>query len=113
MHEYAIVQALLAQVEAAAQAAGATAVRTIRVRIGELAGVEVDLLRTAYATFRERGPCRTAELAVEAVAARWACPRCRRPRARGEVLRCPECSLPARLVAGDELILDRIEMEVP
>jgi Zn finger protein HypA/HybF involved in hydrogenase expression len=27
-------------------------------------------------------------------------------------LRCPDCAVPARLAAGDEIVLDRIEMEV-
>jgi Zn finger protein HypA/HybF involved in hydrogenase expression len=32
---------------------------------------------------------------------------------RGEVLTCPACELPARLSQGDEIMLDRIELEVP
>jgi Zn finger protein HypA/HybF involved in hydrogenase expression len=30
----------------------------------------------------------------------------------GERLRCPDCGLPAALRAGDEIVLERIEMEV-
>jgi Zn finger protein HypA/HybF involved in hydrogenase expression len=29
------------------------------------------------------------------------------------VLRCSRCDVPARLMEGDEIMLDRIEMEVP
>jgi Zn finger protein HypA/HybF involved in hydrogenase expression len=29
------------------------------------------------------------------------------------VLTCPSCAVPAHLVQGDEIMLDRIEMEVP
>jgi hypothetical protein len=29
------------------------------------------------------------------------------------VLRCRDCGVPARLIGGDEILLDRIEMEVP
>jgi hypothetical protein len=32
--------------------------------------------------------------------------------ARGEILRCPSCRLPARLASGDEILLEQIEMEV-
>lgn len=113
MHEYSIVQALIERVDAEARAHRATAVHRLSVRIGELSGVEVDLLTTAYETFRERTICEGAELDVQPVSARWQCPRCARVIGRGDVLRCPTCAMPARLAAGDEIMLDRIEMEVP
>jgi len=113
VHEYSIVEALLARVDAEARARGATAVHRLSVRIGELSGVEVDLLTAAYATFRERTICEHAELAVEAVPAEWGCPECGSVIARGVPLRCPRCGVPAKLTGGDEILLDRIEMEVP
>lgn len=113
MHEYSIIQALFERVEAEAASRGATAVRRLQVRIGEAAGVEVDLLRTAYGVFRERTLCEGAELSIVPVPARWECPRCGAPVPRGAILRCPDCAVPARLAAGDEIVLDRIEMEVP
>lgn len=112
MHEYSIVQALLERVEAEAAAHRAEAVSAVRVRIGELSGVEVDLLRTAYETFRERSICAAAELEVVPVAARWVCRGCGLPVGRGGILRCGECGAPARLAEGDEIILDRVELEV-
>ena len=33
--------------------------------------------------------------------------------ARGAILRCDTCGHPARLTHGDEIILERIEMEAP
>ena len=113
MHEYSIIQALLARVDQEAQARGASAVHRLRVRIGELSGVEVELLVTAFDTFRERSLCTGAEMEVEPVAAEWSCPGCGEPVPRGAVLRCGACGLPARLVRGDEIVLDQIEMEVP
>jgi hydrogenase nickel insertion protein HypA len=113
MHEYSIVQALVERVAIEAASRRATAVHRLSVRIGELSGVEVDLLITAYQTFRERTVCEAAELDVLTVPARWECPACHRAIGRGSLLRCPECAAPARLAAGDEIMLDRIEMEVP
>ena len=113
MHEYSIVQALLERVGVEARARRATAVHRLSVRIGELSGVEVALLTTAYETFRERTICEGAELDVQLVAARWQCPGCAQLIARGDLLTCPTCALPARLAEGDEIMLDRIEMEVP
>jgi hydrogenase nickel incorporation protein HypA/HybF len=112
MHEYSIVQALVERVAAEARARRATSVHRLSVRIGELSGVEVDLLTTAYQTFRERTICEGAELDVQLVAARWECPACGRAIGRGDLLSCPSCEVPARLAQGDEIILDRIEMEV-
>jgi hydrogenase nickel incorporation protein HypA/HybF len=112
MHEYSLIQSLVERVEAEAAARSASAVHRLRVRIGEHAGVDVDLFKTAYLTFRERTVCEHAALDVEMVPVEWACPACDRRIEQGRVLRCPDCLTPARLIAGDEIILDRIEMEV-
>lgn len=113
MHEYSIVQSLLEQVDHHARARGASRVLRLHVRIGELSGVEVPLLTEAYRTFRERTLCAGADLDVLAVPARWLCPGCDRRIQNGAVLRCADCGRPARLDQGDEILLDRIEMEVP
>ena len=114
MHEYSIVAALVDQVEVARAAAPPQArVQRVHVAIGELAGVEIELLRTAFVTFRERTVCEAAELSVRAVAAEWRCPGCGQPLEKGAILRCPDCGRPARLAHGDEIILERIELEVP
>ena len=81
-------------------------------KIGELSGVEMDLLATAYETFRERTVCESAPLTILPVAARWICPRCARSIPRGEVLQCTVCRVPARLAEGDEIVLERVELEV-
>jgi hydrogenase nickel insertion protein HypA len=112
MHEYSIVQALLERVDAEARTRGATAVHRLSVRIGELSGIEVDLLTAAYATFRERTICEHADLDVQRVPARWECPDCGGAIRQGDLLRCRHCDVPARLAEGDEIMLDRIEMEV-
>lgn len=113
MHEYSIIQALLSRVEAEARARNAITVRRLSVRIGELSGIEPELLASAYEFFRERTLCGAAEMAIEVVAARWVCSACGEALARGAVLTCPICGAPARLEQGDEIVLERIEMEVP
>jgi len=71
------------------------------------------LLKTAFDTFRERTICEGAELTINTVAPTWACPSCKRNVERGSVLRCEACDRPARMIQGDEIILERIEMEAP
>ena len=112
MHEYSVVGALIEQVDAQARARGATAVRRVCVRIGELSGVDRELLATAYELFRERTVCAEAALSIEPVSARWECSRCGCELPRQSMLCCVVCGSPARLAQGDEILLMRIEMEV-
>lgn len=110
MHEYSIVASLVDRVQRELDAHPGAVARKLHVRIGELSGVEVPLLRTAYDTFRERSACASAELAIQPVAAEWRCDTCHHVLPAGAILRC--CGRPAKLAAGDDIILDRIEMEV-
>lgn len=111
MHEYAIVSSLIERVEREALRHPGAVARKVHVRIGELAGVEVALLRTAFETCCTRTICDGADLAIECVAARWHCPKC--DRAIAPPVRCDSCDAAARLAAGDEITLERIELEVP
>jgi hydrogenase nickel incorporation protein HypA/HybF len=114
VHEYSLVEALVRRVEQEARKHRALAVHALKVRVGELAGVDPELFQTAYETFRAGTICERAPLTVTRVIATWSCPTCRRPIARGEVLTCPDCRTPARLDdGGDALTLDGIDMEVP
>ncbi len=113
MHEYSIVASLMERVEAEAQSRRATAVHHIRVRIGELAGIEPDLFATAFEMCREHSICAGAELEIVPAETHWQCPGCGAEITPGAILQCPECSLPARLAGGHEILLERIEMEVP
>jgi hydrogenase nickel incorporation protein HypA/HybF len=113
MHEYSIVSSLVERVSAEARARNAIAVLRLTVTIGAAAGVEPDLLAKAYDLFREGTICADAELLVLNSEERWVCSGCERPIARGEILSCPRCGRPARMVSGDEIVLEQIEMEVP
>ncbi len=111
MHEYSIVQSLVDSVAAAAGNCGS--VERIEVRIGELSGVDCELLATAYDVFRVGTICERASMTIDRVPARWECRSCGAEIPRGGTLRCPACDEPARLAGGDEIILQRIELEVP
>jgi hydrogenase nickel incorporation protein HypA/HybF len=113
MHEYSLVEALLAQVEREARARHATAVHRVTVRIGAVGGVEPTLFRTAFEARRQGTLCRNAELEMETEAERWICSVCGEPIAAGSRLACSNCGWPARLAGGDALTLERVELEVP
>lgn len=112
MHEYSVAAALLELVEAQARQHGASRVVAVHVRIGEQAGVEHELLRSAWELVREPGPAADARLALHAVPVRWTCRRCGAAVALDVALRCAACGGAPRLASGDELLLERIEMEV-
>jgi hydrogenase nickel incorporation protein HypA/HybF len=113
MHEYSVGQALMDRIEAEASARGATAVHRVRLTIGEVSGIEPELLASAFSILRERTICQQAVLDIERVPAQWACSACMTPIPAGGVLRCPACGEAARLVGGDEIVLAQLEMEVP
>ncbi|MDX1650005.1 MAG: hydrogenase maturation nickel metallochaperone HypA [Myxococcota bacterium] len=112
MHEWSLVEDLLRQVERHADRHGASRVVRVHLAVGELSGVEVPLLERAFETFRAATRCRDGALDVRRVPARWRCPGCGREAPAGGPLFCDACALPPRLVEGDEMILERIEMEV-
>ncbi len=112
MHEYSIVQSLVDSVASAVGGRQNATVHRVHVAIGELAGVDCALLATAYEVFRAGTLCERSTLTIDRVPARWECPRCGAPIERGAFLRCPLCNEPARLGRGDEIILERIELEV-
>ena len=112
MHEYSIIQSLVDSVEIHAARHPNAAVKRLRVSIGELSGVDATLLATAYEVFRFGTICDDAVLDIVPVAARWSCVRCGGEIPKGEVLRCGPCDAEAKLTAGDEILLDQIELEV-
>lgn len=113
MHEYSIASALLEQVENEAHRHGATEVLRIQVRVGDLAGVDPCLLHTAWDLVSEGTICTRSQLDLRSVPVCWTCPRCECPVGAMGALCCERCGVPAELAQGDELILDRVEMEVP
>ena len=118
MHEYSIVQSLVDAVERSVGdrqscLSGQTrlSVLQVSVRIGELSGVDTELLATAFEVFRAGTICERATMTIDRPPVRWACPKCDAEIPRGQPLRCGACDEPAHLTSGDEIILQRIEME--
>lgn len=112
MHEMSLVSALLDEADRAIGAHPSAAVRAVTVRIGELAGVDAELFRTAFSVARHERGYPNAELFVVDEPATWWCEACERVLARGARLRCAACDAAARLRSGDGLVLERIELEV-
>lgn len=115
MHEVTVCDSLLDMVEETARNHGARRVAVVRVRIGEISGVVPELLEHAFEILApERKLTRKAVLALERVRPLAHCEACGQDFEPEEyIFICPACgSGRTRLLAGDELSLDRLEMEV-
>jgi hydrogenase nickel incorporation protein HypA/HybF len=112
VHEYSLVFSLIERVKEEARQHRARAVHRVRIKVGELAGVEPELLSYAFEIVREGTVCESAKLDVEYIRAQWECSACAKPIARGNALQCEDCHRPAKLTAGGEITFESIELEV-
>lgn len=113
MHELAVAQEILALVQRHVPEAQALAVRTVRVRVGELAGVVPESLDFCFGAIVAATPWQQATLAIERVPARARCLAC------GAVFAtsvpgsgCPRCAGGrVQMIAGDELHVDAVDLD--
>lgn len=113
MHELAICQSMIAQVEEIADRHGAGRVVRVEVQVGPLSGVEPDLLTNAFPFASARTVAEGAALSIETLPVRVACGHCGAETAASvNRLACGACGDPrTRVVGGDELLLARVELE--
>jgi hydrogenase nickel incorporation protein HypA/HybF len=112
MHELAICQALISQVEDVVRQRPGR-VQRVRVGIGPLSGVEPRLLEDAYPLACAGTCAQGSQLAIEAMNIRVRCRSCgAESDAAPNRLLCGACGdWHTDLVSGDELLLLRIELE--
>jgi len=115
MHELSLCRSLIRQATRVAAEHGAPPIRRIRVSIGPLAGVEVELMREAFPLASRDTPAEGARLEIATSPVRVHCPRCdQEAEARVNDLTCPRCGhWQTRLTAGDELLLVSVDLADP
>lgn len=113
MHELAICQSLMNQVEAIAAENDAVNVKTIVVGIGPLSGVEAILLERAYPMASIGTVAETAELVIESLPVKVSCSKCGNETiASPNKLTCKHCGdWQTTLISGDELLLLSLELD--
>ncbi|MGB5397146.1 MAG: hydrogenase maturation nickel metallochaperone HypA [Gammaproteobacteria bacterium] len=113
MHELAICQALMQQVDTIARERHAHKVLSITLGIGPLAGVEAELLRHAFPIASADSVAAGAQLIIEASPIIVHCDQCQRDsEASSNKLVCRHCNnWQTTLVSGDELMLNSLELE--
>ena len=113
MHELAICQSLIEQVESIALEHNAQCVTSIIVAMGPLSGVEEQLLKHAYPVASAGTVAENAELIIETLPVRVKCTQCgSESDALPNKLICKQCGdWRTTLVSGDELMLMSVELE--
>lgn len=115
MHELAICQSLMDQVQDIALERNALSVTSIVVGMGPLSGVEAQLLKNAYTVASAGTVAEDAELIIENLPIRVKCGQCGcESDASPNKLVCKQCGdWRTTLVSGDELMLMSVELEKP
>ena len=113
MHELSVCNALISQVEQIASDRHAGSVSRIVLRIGPLSGIEPKLLCQAYPLAAAGTIAEHARLVIEAADVVVHCSQCgAQSKVRANRLLCAQCGdFRTRLVSGDEMILQTLELE--
>jgi len=113
MHEYSIVQALINQCEGVAREHEATTIVKVVTKIGAMSGVEVQLLQTAFDTFKEGTMCDGAEFVIHYQPIKLHCHSCQLEFEIEEpCYQCRACgSTQIKVIDGEDMYLMSLEME--
>ncbi|MFA5235071.1 MAG: hydrogenase/urease nickel incorporation protein HypA [Sulfurimonas sp.] len=113
MHEYSIVQSLLDSCEENAAKNNATKVTKVVVKIGVMSGVEPELLRTAFDTFKEKTLCEEAEFVINIQQIVIKCNKCLNESVLKSIeYYCPKCkSTDLNILDGEDMYLMQLELE--
>ena len=113
MHELAICQSLIDQVEGIAMERKAQSVTTIVIGMGPLSGVETQLLKNAYPIASAGTIAEDAELVIEHLPIKVKCTQCgSESDALPNKLICKQCGdWRTTLISGDEMMLMSVELE--
>jgi len=105
MHELAICQDIISQVESIASTHHASSVEVINLQIGPLSGVEIPLLESAFSIARAGTIAHNAQLNIEAIPIRVKCKRCNtESEVKSNKLVCKQCgNWQTQLISGDEM----------
>lgn len=113
MHELAVCQGLMTQVELVAKRENANKVTSITLQIGPLSGVEAILLKDAFPIASAGSIADGAELIIENMPIKVLCSQCgAETEAKPSKLICGQCGdYRTRVISGEEMLLKSLELE--
>ena len=114
MHELSIVASLFEILEEKAKEQKAKKVISVKVKVGALSGVVPEFLKTAFDVYKKDTIADEAKLKIEEVPLKVKCQKCGAEIIKNDfVFLCEKCeSRELKTLAGTELLLEKIEMEV-
>lgn len=113
MHEYSVVSSLIDMCEEQVRANNGKRVTRLRLAIGTLSGIETELLKSSFDTFKEGGVCEGALMEMDIIKPRAKCESCLLEFDVDEYnFLCPSCGGgETKLIAGKEMHLMSLEIE--
>lgn len=113
MHELAVCQDIISQVEKIALQHKAVAVHRVTLEIGPLSGVEAALLEAAFPIASADTLAEHAKLEINEIPVKVKCNSCNKTSTvNSNNLTCQHCGdWQTQLLSGDEMLLKRIEMD--
>jgi hydrogenase nickel incorporation protein HypA/HybF len=115
MYELSVAQEVYCRSRASADEQGARELENVRVAIGELAGVDVHLLHSAWSFVTAESADENARLEIVKVPAHQVCPQCgAQPEKHNFPTYCERCKCHMRVESGDrvELLEIRFQQEL-
>ncbi len=115
MHELSIMTGVMDSVQTAARDAGAEKVLKVSLSVGVMTEAIEDALRFAFEVLSENTMCEGAELCIAMVEPRSYCYECNSEYEHDRFhMLCPNCGgFATKLVAGKEMRIDSIEVDLP
>ncbi len=115
MHELGIMTGVMDAVDASAKAAGAEKVLKIDLSVGVMTEAIEEALQFAFEALSEGTLCEGAELVIQMIEPKSECLECGAVYEHDRFhMTCPECdSFATKLIAGREMQIDSIEVDLP
>ena len=115
MHELGLMTGVMSSVTQAANEAGATRVTDITLFVGEMTEAIQDALEFAFEALSEGTICEGANLHINMIRPRSICLECGEEYEHDRFhMLCPKCeSFATKLIAGKEMQIDSIEVDLP
>jgi hydrogenase nickel incorporation protein HypA/HybF len=114
VHELSVVAGLFELLESQAREHQAQKITGVKLRVGEFSGIVPELLESAFEIYRKGTIAAEARLEIEVVPVRVRCRTCGEDASMEEDYTCRGCrGRDFEILEGRELVVDKIELEIP
>jgi hydrogenase nickel incorporation protein HypA/HybF len=113
MHEISIAQSIIEIAEATAREAHCRSIQVIALRLGEFTSIVREALEFAFEASKQGTMAENARLKIEVAPMVVQCVVCdvEVRSAMGRSLICSQCGFPLKLISGEELLIEYVELE--